>query len=101
MMRFIVNEMDADELKDYVRAFERFREANEDMRFAKDDLIKSLAQVAGCVPRERNTSMDYQRRKYDLIMMEQHLIEKYRSKVDLELTPIPVCEAVERVERSE
>lgn len=96
MMRFIVNEMDADELKDYVRAFNNVRDAYEDLRFAKDHLIESLAQVAACVPRERNASMDYQRRKYDLIMMEQHLIEKYRSKVDPELTAIPVCGDVER-----
>ena len=99
MMRFIVNEMDADELKEYVGAFNRVRDAYEDMRFAKDHLIESLARVAECVPRERDASMDYQRRKYDLIMMEQHYIEKYRSKVESKLTPMPVCEAV--TERSE
>ena len=88
--------MTADELKDYVREFNRVRNAYEDMRFAKDNLIEALARVAECVPRERNASIDYQRRKYDLIMMEQHLIEKYRSKVDPDLTAIPVCEAVER-----
>ena len=92
MMKFIVNEMNADELKDYVRQMDRVRDAYEDMRFAKDNLIEALARVAECVPRERNASMDYQRRKYDLIMFEQHCIEKYRNRVEPELTPI--CEAV-------
>ena len=97
MMQFIVDEMTAEELKDYVREFDGVRDAFENMRFAKDDLIGALAKVAECVPRERNASMNYQRRKYDLIMMEQHFIEKYRSNVNTE--PIPVCEAV--AERSE
>lgn len=97
MMQFIVEKMTSDELKDYVREFNNVKCAFEDMRFAKDNLIEALARVAECVPRERNASMDYQRRKYDLIMMEQHYIEKYRSKVDFKLTP--VCEAV--TERSE
>ena len=97
-MKFIVEEMTADELKEYVGAFNGVRDAFENMRFAKDNLIEALASVAECVPRERNASMDYQRRKYDLIMMEQHFIEKYRSKVDPGLTAIPVCEAVERSE---
>ena len=97
MMKFITNEMNADELKEYVEAFDRVRTAYEDMRFEKDNLIAALARVAECVPRERNASMDYQRRKYDLIMMEQHYIEKYRSKVEPKLTP--VCE--EMTARSE
>ena len=97
MMQFIVNEMTSDELKDYVRQMDRVRDAFEDMRFAKDNLIETLARVAECVPRERNMSMDYQRRKYDLIMMEQHFIEKYRGNIEPKLTPI--CEAV--TERSE
>ena len=91
MMQFIVEEMTSDELKDYVRQFNSVRNAFEDMRFAKDNLIEALARVAECVPRERNASMDYQRRKYDLIMMEQHYIEKYRNRVDPKLTPM--CEA--------
>lgn len=97
MMKFIVKEMNEDELKDYVGAFNRLKNAYEDMRFAKDSLIDALARVAECVPRERNSSMDYQRRKYDLIMAEQHYIEKYRSNVESKLTPI--CEAV--TERTE
>ena len=97
MMQFVVEEMTADELKDYVREFKQVRNAYEDMRFEKDNLIAALAKVAECVPRERNASMDYQSRKYDLIMMEQHYIEKYRDKADIKLTPI--CEAV--TERSE
>lgn len=99
MMQFVVEEMTADELKEYVRTFNAVRDAYEDMRFAKDNLIEALARVAECVPRERNASMDYQRRKYDLIMMEQHYIEKYRDKADIKLTPTPICEAV--TERSE
>ena len=97
MMQFIVDKMTAEELKDYVREFDRVRDAFENLRFAKDDLIGALAKVAECVPRERNASMDYQRRKYDLIMMEQHFVGKYRSNVNIEMTP--VCEAV--TERSE
>jgi len=88
MMQFIVDEMTAEELKDYVREFDRVGDAFENMRFAKDDLIEALAKVAECVPRERNASMNYQCRKYDLIMMEQHFIGKYRRNVNTELTPV-------------
>ena len=88
MMQFIVDEMTAEELKDYVREFDGVRDAFENMRFAKDDLIGALAKVAECVPRERNASMNYQCRKYDLIMMEQHFIGKYRRNVNTELTPV-------------
>ena len=49
MMQFIVEEMTSDELKDYVRQFNSVRNAFEDMRFAKDNLIEALARVAGSI----------------------------------------------------
>lgn len=82
----IINHMDIDELRNYIKHLQKLKSAQESMVFAKDEMARSLVSVIKGQEFMAEQQLNMWLNTSELSEVERRMEEKYEQYM-----PIPVC----------